>query len=143
MSGIIGSLLSGVLGQGGATASPLNSILQEVMSTPDAQGQTGVAAIMSRFQASGLGAQAQSWLGSGANMPITADHIEQAFSPDQIAAWSEKTGATPDTIKQMLAEALPHAVDHVSPDGQVPAQGSDLTGMLEGFAGNWLRSRMG
>jgi uncharacterized protein YidB (DUF937 family) len=73
------------------------------------------------LQSAGLGNQVQSWIGTGQNQPVTPAQIGQAFSPEQIAGWAKQAGTTPDAMQAVLAEALPHAVDHVTPSGQVPA----------------------
>ncbi len=130
MSGILGQILSGVLGGGQqGTPTAITGILQEVLAS--SQGGTGgVAGLVAKFQAVGLGDHIQSWVGTGANLPISADQVGKVFSSDQIAAWAQKAGTTPEAISGVLAEALPHAVDHVTPDGQVPAQTADISGML-------------
>jgi len=33
-------------------------------------------------------------------------------------------------MRQVLAQAIPHVVDHATPGGQVPAQMPDLAGLL-------------
>jgi uncharacterized protein YidB (DUF937 family) len=132
MSGIFGQLLQGVLGGGQqGQASPIAGILQQVLASQDGNNQ-GIAAIISKFQAAGLGQQVQSWVGTGANTPISGDHIGQVFSADQIQGWAQQAGTTPDAMRTVLADALPHVVDHLTPGGQVPAQteAPDLAGLL-------------
>lgn len=114
MSAMLGQVLGGMLGEGqGGQPSPLVGVLQQVLAS-----QGGVAGVVSRFQAVGLGTQAQSWVGTGQNASISADHVAQAFTPDQLQAWAQQAGTTPD----VLAQAIPHVVDHLTPEGQVPAQ---------------------
>jgi uncharacterized protein YidB (DUF937 family) len=50
-----------------------------------------------------------------------------------------KLGIDPGALLGGLSKVLPHAVDHATPDGQVPMQGSGFDlGMLEGLAGKLL-----
>jgi uncharacterized protein YidB (DUF937 family) len=142
MSGMLGQLLGGLLGGGQpgqpgqpVQQSPLMGILQQVLAS-GGQGQGtagGVSAVVSRFEAAGLGQHAQSWVGTGANHPVTPDQVGQVFAPEQINQWATQAGTTPEAMRQVLAEALPHTVDHLTPGGQPPAQTADLSGMLQGL----------
>jgi uncharacterized protein YidB (DUF937 family) len=145
MSGILGQILGSMLSgqaQGQAAASgaqpgapALMGILQQVLS---ANGN-GLGSLVSQLQGAGLGSQVGSWVGNGTNQPVTPDQIGQVFSADQITGWAAEAGTTPEAMRQVLAEALPHAVDHVTPAGAVPAQDavpdfSALLGKLLGGA---------
>jgi uncharacterized protein YidB (DUF937 family) len=137
MSGLFGQILQGVLGGGQqGQASPISGILQQVLSVTDGNNQ-GVAAIISKFQAAGLGQHVQSWVGTGDNMPVSGDQVAQAFDPGQIEDWAKQSGTTPDALREVLAQALPHMVDHLTPGGQVPAQTGmpDLSGLLSRLLG--------
>lgn len=70
---------AGQQGQG----SPIAGILQQVLAVSDGNNQ-GVAAIISKFEAAGLGQTVRSWVGTGQNTPISADQIGQVFSQQQI-----------------------------------------------------------
>jgi len=134
MSGFFGQILQGVLGGGQpGQASPLTAILQQVLAVKDGDKE-GVAAIISKFQGAGLGSQVQSWIGTGSNTPISPDQVASAFSPEQIQGWAQQAGTTPDAIRDVLAQALPNVVDHLTPGGEVPAQTPpqmvDLAGIL-------------
>jgi uncharacterized protein YidB (DUF937 family) len=67
-------------------------------------------------------------------MPISADHIGQVFSPEEIDGWAAQAGTTPDK-RSVLAEALPHAVNHLTPDGQPPEM-SSIPSLLSAFLGD-------
>jgi uncharacterized protein YidB (DUF937 family) len=140
MSGFLGQIIQGVLGGGQpGQASPLTGILQQVLAVKDGDKE-GVAAIISKFQSAGLGDQVQSWIGNGSNASITPDHVASAFSPDQIQGWAQQAGTTPEAMRDVLAQAIPHVVDHLTPQGQVPAQTPpqmvDLAGLLGRLMGS-------
>ena len=133
---ILGSLAGGATGNeaGQVGAQPgapqmgaLAGVLRQVLVT-----NGGVAGLVSQFEAAGLGAHVQSWVGDGANQPVTPAQIGQVFSDDQLAQWADQAGTTPDKMRAVLAEALPHAVDHATPEGMVPQSGAvpDLTGLV-------------
>jgi uncharacterized protein YidB (DUF937 family) len=136
MSGLLGQILGSVLGgaQSGQS-SPVAGILQQVLATRDSQGNSGVAAIVSKFESAGLGTQVQSWVGTGANTPVSPDHINQVFSPQQIEGWAAQAGTTPAALSNVLAQALPHVVDHLTPGGQVPSHNADVSEMLNKLLG--------
>jgi uncharacterized protein YidB (DUF937 family) len=77
----------------------------------------------------------RSWVGSGANAPISAEQLAQVLPADKLQGWAAQAGTTPEALLGMLSKALPHAVDHVTPDGEVPAPSTDIAGMLGRFLG--------
>ena len=130
MSGILGSIL-GSLSQQGGQPNAIAGVLQQVIT----QNGGGLNALLSRFQEAGLGSQAQSWVSTEQNQPISPEHIDQVFSQDEISGWATQAGTTPDKMREVLAEALPHTVNHVTPNGQVPAQTPDLSSLVQQFLG--------
>ena len=87
----------------------------------------GVQGLISMRQQHGFGGAVQSWVGTGANQPVSGDQLGQALqsggmgSPVQEA--DGKLGVDPNALLGKLSQVLPHAVDHLTPDGQVPADG--------------------
>ena len=118
--GILDSLenspqLRGVLGQLGAAVLP--AVLGEVMGTGS---QGGLNAIVGKLQQAGLGDQVKSWIGTGANLPITADQVRQVLGNDAVRQLAAKYNIPVDQIAELLAHQIPAAVDHASPDGKLP-----------------------
>jgi uncharacterized protein YidB (DUF937 family) len=74
---------------------------------------------------------------SGNQQPITPDHVDRVFTQDKIANWATQAGTDPDRMRSVLAEALPHAVDHVTPNGEIPPPNAtpDLSSLIRGFMG--------
>lgn len=132
MSGLFGQLVGGLFGgqsgQPGQT-SPIAGILQQVL-TMSQGNQGGIAALVSRFQAAGLGEHAQSWVGTGENRPISADQVGQVFTPDELQGWAQQAGTTPEALQGILAQALPRVVDHLTPGGQVPSQTPNVAALV-------------
>lgn len=137
MSGLLNQLLGGLFGGGqqGSQPSAMVGILQQIVAGGGGQGSNGIAALVSRFEAVGLGQHAQSWVSTGENLPISPDQLTKVFSQDEIQGWAQQAGTSPDAILKVLSEALPKAVDHVTPQGQLPTQTADLSGMLARFLG--------
>ncbi|MEA3208904.1 MAG: hypothetical protein QOE70_1961 [Chthoniobacter sp.] len=93
----------------------------------------GLAGLVQQLAASGLGPQVQSWVGTGANLPVSADQIQQALGSEKIQQLAQQVGLNPADLSGALAHLLPHAVDHLTPDGQMPSAGglpSALSGLL-------------
>ena len=119
--GILDSLenspaFKGALGQLEAAVIPV--VLSEVLGGKDGQG--GLSAIVAKLQQSGLGEQVKSWIGNGQNLPITADQLRQVLGSDVVKQLAAKYNIPVDQLSEILAQQLPQAVDHASPDGKLP-----------------------
>ncbi|MEN3348324.1 MAG: hypothetical protein V7632_1959 [Bradyrhizobium sp.] len=118
--GILDSLenspeLKGMLGQLGAAVIP--AVLGEVLGNG---GQGGLSAIVAKLEQAGLGEQVKSWIGTGQNLPITAEQLQQVLGSDVAKQLAAKFGIPIDQLAQVLAQQLPAAVDHASPNGKLP-----------------------
>jgi uncharacterized protein YidB (DUF937 family) len=102
--GGLGDLIGGMLG-GGATAGG---------------GAGGLGDLLERFQRAGFGEQAQSWVGTGQNLPIPADIIGQIFGSGGLSQIAQQAGLSEHEASEGLSQLLPEVVDHVTPGGQVP-----------------------
>ena len=133
------SFLDGLLGGQGqqAGAGSLIGVAGQLI-----QQAGGVQGLTSMLQQHGLGDAVQSWVGSGANQAVSGDQLGQALQNGGLGSLVQeaagKLGVDPNQLLGQLSQVLPHAVDHLTPDGQVPAAGQgggfDL-GALEGLAG--------
>jgi uncharacterized protein YidB (DUF937 family) len=118
--GILDSLenspaFKGALGQLEAAVVPI--VLGEVLGSG---GQGGLSAIVAKLQQAGFGDQVKSWIGNGQNLPITADQLKQVLGSDAARQLAAKFNIPVDQLSEILAQQLPTAVDHASPDGKLP-----------------------
>jgi uncharacterized protein YidB (DUF937 family) len=114
--GILDSLeSSGILGKLGAALLPV--VMSEVMGTGN---QGGLNAIVAKLQQAGFGDQVKSWIGTGQNLPITADQLKQVLGSDAVRQLAAKYNIPIDQVAEVLAHQLPVAVDKASPDGKLP-----------------------
>ena len=74
--GLLDSVL-GSLSQGGSGSR--NALLDTVLSLVNNPQTGGLAGLLGRFQESGLGNLADSWVSTGRNLPLSADQIQQAL----------------------------------------------------------------
>jgi uncharacterized protein YidB (DUF937 family) len=131
--------LAAMLGQGaqggqggqGAQAALLQLVLG--MLANDGQGG-GLAGLVQKFQAAGLGEQMNSWVGTGQNLPVSPEQLGGVFGQDQMSQMAERLGLSTGDLGAQLSQMLPQAVDHYTPGGQAPQGGlgdlGDLLGQL-------------
>jgi uncharacterized protein YidB (DUF937 family) len=98
-------------------AAVLPVVLSEVMGTGS---QGGLNAIIVKLQQAGFGEKVKSWIGTGANLPITADQLRLVLGNDAVRQLAAKYNIPVDQLAEILAHQLPLAVDHASPDGKLP-----------------------
>jgi uncharacterized protein YidB (DUF937 family) len=96
----------------------LPAVLAEVMGSGN---QGGLSAIVAKLQQAGLGDQVKSWIGTGQNLPITAEQLQQVLGSDTVKQLAARFNIPVDQISKVLAQALPKAVDSASPNGTLPA----------------------
>jgi uncharacterized protein YidB (DUF937 family) len=80
----------------------------------------GIQGLVSQFEQQGLGATVRSWVGTGANQPISPDQVHQAIGPDTMKQLAAKFGMSSDELAKKLSSVLPQAVDHMTPEGKLP-----------------------
>lgn len=128
--GLIDSLLRTFLGRsGGATIAKLLSgpMLGIVLGMLKGGGLGG---LLDKFKGAGLTDKADTWVSTGPNAPLDADEVERALGPNEIQEIAQKTGLSVDEVRQQLATGLPEVVNHLTPKGEVPDEGT-VDGMLE------------
>src|ERR1700738_261975 len=118
--GILDSLensdaFKGVLGQHEAAEVPV--VLGGVLGNGS---QGGLSAIVAKLQQAGLGDQVKSWIGNGQNLAITAEQLPQGLGRDTVKQMAARFNIPVDQLAKVLAQQLPTAVDHASPDGKLP-----------------------
>ena len=106
----------GALGQLGSAVLPV--VLNEFFGSGN---QGGLSTIVAKLEQAGLGSQVKSWLGNGQNLPISAEQLQQVLGNDTVRQLAAKYNIPVDQISQILAQELPKAVDHASPNGHLPA----------------------
>ena len=80
----------------------------------------GLGELVDRFQRSGRGDVAQSWVNDGPNEQIAPHDLEAAIGSDVLAELSQRTGLSRDELLARLSRELPSAVDQYTPEGRLP-----------------------
>ncbi|HYZ22584.1 MAG TPA: YidB family protein [Rhodopila sp.] len=128
---LLDSVLGGLLG-GHPQASPLQSVLGSILGGGGGGygGQGGgLPGLIEAFRGAGMGNTVNSWVGTGANQPVSPNQLQQVFGQEQVNQWSQQTGMPQQTLLQELSNLLPHAVDRMTPNGQVPSSPFDAPGL--------------
>ena len=100
----------------GSSSNPLaGSLLQMINNHPG-----GLSGLVQSFHDKGLGDIASSWIGTGQNLPISADQIQHVLGSDTVKELAAKAGISPDIASSSLAAVLPSLVDKLTPNGQMP-----------------------
>jgi len=108
----------------GGSSNPLaTGLLQMINNQPG-----GLPGLLQSFHEKGLGGLAASWVGTGQNLPISADQLQHVLGSDQVTQLAAKAGISPDTAGAALTQLLPGLVDRLTPNGQMP-QHSNLLEM--------------
>lgn len=140
--GGLGDLLSGLAGgrqQGGGAnlMATLLPVVLTMLANRSGSGSGGglgggLEGLLKQFQAAGLTQQANSWVGSGDNLPISADDLKRVLGQDQLAQLAAQAGVPEEQASAGLADLLPEFVNQLTPQGQMPPQG-ELDDALSGL----------
>ena len=89
--GLLDTVIGGLMGGSGG-ASPMGGILSSLLGGGQQQGQApagggmagGLGGLMSSFQQAGLGHIMDSWVGNGANQPVSPSQLQSVFGESQV-----------------------------------------------------------
>jgi uncharacterized protein YidB (DUF937 family) len=82
----------------------------------------GLGGLVTHMNQGGLADIAKSWVGTGANSPISGAQVANMLPPSVVEMLTKQTGLTPDELMQRLAQTLPQVVDGLTPKGHLPSQ---------------------
>ncbi len=81
----------------------------------------GLSGLLAKLQQGGLADAAQSWIGTGANQPVSPDALGGALGPDLMGQLAQYMGGNQQQAAGTLADLLPGLIDQLTPKGQLPA----------------------
>ncbi|MGI9216028.1 MAG: YidB family protein [Hydrogenophaga sp.] len=136
--GLLDSVLGAALGsqqagqaQGGAGGIDPQVLMGIVGALMNNAG--GLQGILAKLQQGGLADAAASWVGTGANQPVSADALGGALGPDLMGMIAQQLGGNEQQAAGTLADVLPGLIDQLTPQGQLPADnGMGALGSLLG-----------
>jgi uncharacterized protein YidB (DUF937 family) len=80
----------------------------------------GLGDLLDRFRNTGHGDQANSWVSTGQNLPISPDIIGQIFGQSGLGEIARRAGVSEQLASEGLSQLVPEVVDHLTPGGEVP-----------------------
>ena len=84
----------------------------------------GLQQILAGFRANGRADEADSWIGTGDNKPVSGEDVRKAVDSEELAKVAAKLGVSEDDAADALAQILPGLVDKVSPGGRLESAGA-------------------
>jgi uncharacterized protein YidB (DUF937 family) len=117
----LGSILGRLGGGSGVAKMALLALAFQLI-----QRNGGIGGLLDKFRNSGLGNKADSWVGTGANMAVSPDELNDVLGPDIVGQLASHFGISQSQASQSLAEVLPELVNQMTPDGQLPDNDNDL-----------------
>jgi uncharacterized protein YidB (DUF937 family) len=131
--GILDSVKSAL---GGSSAGNQSDLMSAVMNLVGQQNG-GLNGLIQQFSSKGLGDLVSSWVGTGNNLPISAEQIQHVLGSDTVKNIASKMGVDANSAASQLSNLLPQVIDKLTPNGKVPegdilSQGMNLLGGLFG-----------
>ena len=115
LDGLLGNLMGGMTsdGAGGRQQSPLLLVALQLL-----QQNGGLQGMLGKFQQAGYGAQADSWVSTGQNQPISTDALSQVLGQGQLGRIARELGMSQGEAAGGLASMLPQMIDKMTPQGR-------------------------
>ena len=130
---VVGGMLGGQAAQGGAGGQEaLLKLVLGMLSDNGQGGGGGMGALLQQLQQAGLGEQVNSWVGTGQNLPVSAEQLQGAFGADPMSQMAERMGLSTGDLGAQLSQMLPQVVDQLTPGGRLPESGLGDLGSLLG-----------
>lgn len=120
----LGTLLIGKMMSRGDASVPATGTQPGAMpqSAPGGGVLGGLGGLLSRLSSAGHGDAANSWVGTGQNVPIQPTQLGSALGQTTIAELARSAGVSEQDLLAQLARMLPGVVDKLTPNGQIPSQ---------------------
>jgi uncharacterized protein YidB (DUF937 family) len=109
--------LSGVLNEAESGAVP--ALISEAL------GHTqfgSLQKLVDHLQSGPLAQQVQSWMGSGANLPISTEQIKQVLGNDRLRELAAHFHLDPDKVADLLASHLPKTIEAAAQKGALTTE---------------------
>jgi uncharacterized protein YidB (DUF937 family) len=95
-------------------------LLQRAISLIESPEIGGLSGLIEKFQNGGLGDVAGSWVGKGANQPVSGEQMINTLGSDKIREIASNLGISNTDAADGLASVLPQLIDKLTPDGTIP-----------------------
>ncbi len=120
--GLLDGLLQNLLGA--SVQQGQGSMMQAALQVLEQNG--GLPGIISKFEHGGMADHVGSWVGTGANLPISGAQLQEILGSGSIGEIAQRLGMSHGDASSGLAQVLPHLIDKLTPAGQIPADHGDI-----------------
>ncbi|RZU00683.1 YidB family protein [Rivibacter subsaxonicus] len=129
LQAVLGMLLQGGAAGGGGQAGGMGG------AAGMGAGLGGLGALVQQFQQGGLGDLMASWVGTGQNLPISAEQLQGVLGSEQVGAFAQQFGLSHEDAAHQLSQLMPQVVSQLTPDGELPSADSlgDIGSLLDRF----------
>lgn len=113
---------------GSQTSGGAGNIAGTVMQVLNGQAG-GLDGVLQSLQQGGLGEAVNSWIGTGHNLPVTGEQLQNVLGSGVVQDLAAKLGISPSDAAGHLSALLPGIIDHLTPNGEVPQGGLASIGL--------------
>jgi len=118
--GIFDDLVGNIVGAVEGSQGQEGGLVEGVIGLLTNKETGGLDGLMQTFKQKGLGDVISSWVGTGNNVAITPEQVQEVLGGDLIKQLAEKSGVSVDAAKAQLAKLLPSLIDKITPEGKIP-----------------------
>lgn len=95
----------------------------------------GLSGLVAAFHQNGLGEQMASWVGTGDNLPVSAEQLQSVLGSELLQSLAQQMGLSSQEVSNGLSGVLPKVVDMLTPEGALPEGdlSAGLRNVLNGF----------
>lgn len=111
----------------GLNSEGAGSLLSALLNYISDPGHGGFGGFVDRFRTAGLGDVVNSWITTGDNTTLSNEQLESAIGEDGIRQIADRAGLEQASATPAIAAMIPHVVDQLTPDGEMPDETSVLT----------------
>jgi uncharacterized protein YidB (DUF937 family) len=90
------------------------------------QRSGGLENVLGRMRDKGHAQEADSWVGTGQNLPVSPDVLSQIFGRGEVESAAQQMGVDPQEALGGLAQVFPEVVNQITPQGRVESGSDDL-----------------
>lgn len=135
---VLGAATQALGGQDQSAGPNWPALVAGLLANGSAQG--GLAGLLQQLQAGGLGEQVQSWISTGANLPVSGSQLGGALggAGGLLGQLAQQAGVSHAEAGEQLSQLLPQIIDRLTPQGQLPQGGAGGLGDIAGLLGGLL-----
>lgn len=129
--GLFDNLANNVMSKVMGDKAPMAKLAMELF-----QQYGGLPGILQTLKSSGLSEQVDSWVGTGANLNVSAQQIGAALGTSVLTGIATKLNMSNEELTANIAEYMPDVVNQLTPNGVVENNPALIMSRLMGMLKN-------